>query len=107
MDFCVLQGIDLSVFVWSRARRKPSPSSGTTDREEEESEDDEYVERESGRRKEDALKMERWVLDVTHSIASFSASETLLQGGRHTHKGGVAAMEQPEKRLRSVITISS
>lgn len=88
--------------MWSRTSRKRSPSPSTTDKEEEESVDEEYVERGSGRGKEDDSKMERWALEVTHSTASLSASEMLLQ-----HKGGLIGTERPEKRLRSVITISS
>ena len=92
----------MSVFVWSSTSRKHSPSPLTTDVEKEESEEDEYLERESGRGEVDDLKMERWALEVTHSAASSSASEMLSQS-----KGGLAAMDRPEKRLRSVIMISS
>lgn len=86
--------------------RKRSPSL-TTEGDEEESEDVEFVEREPERWKEGDPRMERWVLDVTHSLASLSKSEMQLRVGWQTHKGGLAAKERPEKRLRSVIIISS
>ncbi|KAG0604610.1 hypothetical protein M758_10G184300 [Ceratodon purpureus] len=81
--------------------RQRSPSPLTTDKEEEESEDDDDK-RESGRGIEDDSNIERWALEVTHSAASWSAYELLLQ-----HNGGFARMERPEKRPRSVIMISS
>lgn len=92
---------------WNRTSRKRSPSPLTTEEDEEESEDVEFVEREPGRFKEDDPRMERWVLDVTHSLASLSKSETQLRVGWQMHRGGLAARERPEKRLRSVIIISS
>lgn len=105
-----MQVIDLSCFVSSRPSRKHSPSPLTTDEEEGDSEEDEYVNnRESGRRIEsdDSNQIERWALDMTHSAASLSASERLIQAGRHTLKrGGLADMERPERRPRSVIMIS-
>jgi len=92
---------------WSRTSRKRSPSPLTTEGDEEESEDVEFVEREPERWKKGDPRMERWVLDVTHSLASLSKSEMQLRVGWQTLKGGLAARERSEKRLRSVIIISS
>ncbi|XP_024391205.1 uncharacterized protein [Physcomitrium patens] len=72
--------------------------------EEEELEHDEYIKEDAWRGKDDHYEVDRWALDVTHSVASLSVSEMLLQAPRHTHKGG---MDNFEKRLRSIITISS
>ena len=49
------------------------------------------------------LEVERWVLEVTHSVASSYATEMLLSA----HDGDMGRVESSEKRLRSVVLISS
>lgn len=92
-----------SSIVCSRTASKRFSSPEASD-EEEELEHDEYIKEDAWRGKDDHYEVDRWALDVTHSVASLSVSEMLLQAPRHTHKGG---MDNFEKRLRSIITISS
>lgn len=50
-----------------------------------------------------SLAVERWVLEVTHSVASSYATEMLLG----VCDGDMGRVESSEKRLRSVVLISS
>jgi hypothetical protein len=58
---------------------------------------------------EDACEDEgRWELDVTHSVASLSASEMLVEAGLQIYyKISHSGNSSPEKRLRSVVLTAS
>jgi hypothetical protein len=50
----------------------------------------------------------RWELDVTHSVASLSASEMLVEAGLQIYyKISHSGNSSPEKRLRSVVLTAS